>query len=511
MSYDDLDRELRDMATDAPDSGSVRTAVRTGFARRQKRVRTVALVATATVVVVIVGGISLGGKIGLSSGPAAPGSDWQQHVRPVIIPQGSTLTPFTDDTRIISPVTPTVDAPGPDDTLFWEKDVDSLSVVWFPPSSPAGSASPSADPSASASLSSPDPATTNATNEPAAHGYVISASAEIPVQSSDSGAESSAPAVEATAPYASAPVLSSAPSPSASSPSPTKPSARSTMIAGHAVVISDVQNSSWSNLFPVTRWVTWKLSGGRYVHVWANASTDSELLAFAAGIVERPTEFARHMTVGVTLPGYSLEGIAEFGSPGYLDGGVVDLCPVGTKTIFWTTTTVPCLSVTVMAVKNLGIDQTGNIQTATVDGVTSTINRDATESSADVGRGFGVLVSDYRAKGMPNQDYAALAASVRLDPAVKLGSSPYTDPPSAVSEQNDSGSASASASAAPGQTVTVEETVGGAPDSRAAGSSATATSSARSSSSAVLTGSSTVPRSQDAGPASSAAAVPSAG
>ena len=127
MSHHNLDREFCDMAMDAPDSGSVRTAVRAGFARRQKRVRTVALIATATAVVVIAGGISLGGEIGLSSGPASPGTDWQQHVRPMIIPQGSTLTPFTDDARVISPVTPTVDGPDAKDTVFWQKDVDSLS------------------------------------------------------------------------------------------------------------------------------------------------------------------------------------------------------------------------------------------------------------------------------------------------------------------------------------------------------------------------------------------------
>ena len=444
MSYDDLDQEFHDMATDAPDSGSVRTAVRVGFARRQKRVRTVALVATATAVVVIAGGISLGGKIGLSSGPAAPGSDWQQHVRPVIIPQGSTLTPLTDDAEVISPVTPTVHAPGPDDTMFWQKDVNTLAVTWLPPR-----VTPSA--LASGPESAADE-TTFATVLSPGYGYVISPGADIPVQTSDSTVQSAA-----------------------------KPISRPTTIAGHPAVISDVPNSTWSSLTPIERWVTWRLTDGRYIHVWANAhpDNDADLLAFAAGIVQRPTEFARHMTVGVTAPGFTVEGIAELGSPGYLDAAVVDLCPSGTTTVFFTDITPPCVSVEVLPDKDMGADQKGEIKRVTVDGVVAKINKTTFETTADLGRGFGALILDARTTTAPDLDIATFVAAVRLDPSIKPGSSPSLN---SVSVDSGSGSASASAVASSPEQPT------------------TASKGPRRS---------TVPQSE--GPASSAAAVPSAG
>jgi len=87
----------------------------------------VALLATAAAVLVLVGGITVTSRIGSHSAPAAP--NWQQQTRPVLIPPGSTMVPFTDADPVESPVTPTVDGPAATDTVFWQH-AASLFVGW---------------------------------------------------------------------------------------------------------------------------------------------------------------------------------------------------------------------------------------------------------------------------------------------------------------------------------------------------------------------------------------------
>lgn len=391
MSYPDLDQELHEMATGAPDAASIRAAVRVGFARRQKRVRIVALLATAAAVLVLVGGITVTSRIGSHSAPATP--NWQQQTRPVVIPPGSTMVSFTGVDQVESPVTPTVDGPAATDTVFWQHEASSLVVGWTYAAGPRSSAAPDYG-----SLQTPDGSTVQ-------RGYVINAVQAIP---SNAQGASSSPA--------------SSPSQAATTSDPsTVPVTRSVSVAGHAAVLTHQSSTAWTGTFGGDRWLTWKLADGRFVHAWVGADDDNTLLAFAAGLLEEPTVFTRHVQVGVTLPGYTVEGFQELGRAGVLDSAQVYLCPIGLADVFTSDSTPKCLNVFVGNGDKLTVRASGFIRTVPVDGVAVRFDTDPGGAVALVGHGFGAWIPGHQLGGLLDVDAATLAAAVRVDPAVSIG------------------------------------------------------------------------------------------
>ena len=391
MSYPDLDQELQEMATGAPEAAAIRAAVHVGFQRRQKRVRTVALVATAAAVLALFGGITVIGRIGSHSAPAAP--NWQQQTRPVLIPPGSTLVPFTGVDRVESPVTPTVDGPAATDTVFWQHDASSLFVGWTYAAGPRSSAV-----SDNGSQQTPDGSTVQ-------RGYVINAVQAIP--SNTRSATSSPASGEGQAPT--------------TSDLSTAPVNRSVSVAGHAAVLTHQSSTAWTGIFGGDRWLTWKLTDGRFVHAWVGAEDDNTLLAFASGLLEQPTVFTRHIQVGATLPGYTVEGIQELGRAGVLDSAQVYLCPVGLADVFTSGSTPKCLNVFIGNGNKLIARASGITKTLTVDGVAARFNTDPGGAVALVGHGFGAWVPGHQPGGLSDLDAATLAAAVRVDPAVSIG------------------------------------------------------------------------------------------
>lgn len=390
MSYPDLDQELQEMATGAPDAASIRAAVRVGFVRRQKRVRMVALLATAAAVLVLVGGITVTSRIGSNSAPAAP--NWQQQTRPVLIPPGSTMVPFTDADPVESPVTPTVDGPAATDTVFWQH-AASLFVGWTYAAGPRSYAAPD-----NGSLQTPDGSTVQ-------RGYVINAVQAIP---SNAQGASSSPA--------------SSPSQAATTSDPsTVPVTRSVSVAGRAAVLTHQSSTAWTGIFGGGRWLTWKLADGRFVHAWVGADDDNTLLAFAAGLLERPTVFTRYVQVGVTLPGYTVEGFQELGRAGVLESAQVYLCPVGLADVFGSDSTPKCLNVFIGNGNKLIAGASGITKTVTVDGVAARFNTDPGGAVALVGHEFGAWIHGHQLGGLSDLDAATLAAAVRVDPAVSIG------------------------------------------------------------------------------------------
>ena len=411
MNNTELDLEFRSMAADPPDPGAVRAAVIRGIDVRSRRRRATALTSSAVAVVLLISGIGVASRLGQGApGPAGP--TWPVE-RPVNIPAGSHMVPFTGSLTVTAPVTPTVDAPAATDTVLWTRDVNTLQVGWTNPH--AAGVSTAVAPSGS-------------TAKPAdvmQRGYVISPAAGLTVWGR---------AADGTEKDRLAPLVAP----------------RQILLAGHPATLGGDPGSAWASLTfglrPVTRWVEWKLPDGRYIHAWAGTGGDAALLAFAGGLVNQPTSLTRRTTVGATLPGYTVEGISELGTSTELDGASSVLCPAGTTSTQGQVTR-PCLTVNVYPTWTMRPDPTATITSITVDGVTTRMNKATHEATADLGNGFYATLFNAMTTDIPDLDIATLAASVRLNPAVAAGHSPLLDPPT--------GDASTSSPGSPGGQVTV--------------------------------------------------------
>lgn len=389
MSLPELDQELRTLAQEPLDLTAVRTAISHGISRRQRRRRTTALMATVAAVLVLAAGIGIVHGTGVTSGQVAAAPDWRQQARPMVIPAGSTLTPYTVR-GVASPVTATVDAPSARDAVTWQQDVDTLYVAWqYPTAVGIGTASPPGG-----SKLPPAAMTQRA--------YVITKTRDLPRWQlpPDGGATKQA---------------------TPTTPAPTRASV-STVIGNHQATIADDTKSAFAATTGETRWASWQLSDDRWMHAWVRTGGDTALITFAKGIVETPTTFTRHLTVGVTAPGYTVEGAGEVGTSATSTRGEVELCPEGTKTMFATALTPPCLTVLLVSTNSLGPDLKGTIKTVTVDGLTTHINKTTYESFANVGHGYSIVVGDDPNRPLSELDTATLAASVRIDPNMKLDS-----------------------------------------------------------------------------------------
>ena len=403
MNNTELDQEFRSMAADAPDSGAVRDAVIRGVALRGRRRRTTALASSAMAVVLIVGGIGVASRIGQAAPrPAAP--TWPVE-RPVEIPDGSKAVPFTPSMTVTSPVTATVDAPADSDTVLWSRDVSTLQVAWTNPN--AAGVSTAAPPSGSSAT-------------PAGmvqRGYLISTTAGLTVSST---------APDGTERDRSAPL--------------TAP--REVTVAGHRATIGGDPGATEARSFfgPGGRWLVWQLPDGHYIHAWVGTGGDQALMAFGAGLVDRPTVLTRKLLVGATLPGYTVEGFTQLATATDLDGASSVLCPAGTTSRSGVVTP-PCLTVIVVPTRTLRADPTDTIKSVTVAGLTTRMNKSTFESTADLGHGFSAVLFSGLPKEPADLDIATLAASIRLDPSAVVGHSPYIDRPAATASAHASSSA----------------------------------------------------------------------
>lgn len=396
MSLPELDQEFRALTQDPLDLADIRTSINLGVDRHQRRRRTTALVASAAAVLVVAAGISVVHEIGITSAPVATVPDWHQQARPLVIPAGSTLIPYTVR-DVISPVTATVDGPSARDEVTWQQDVNTLSVAWRYPNA------------AGIATASPVNGSTLTPAEMDQRAYVITTTRDLP-RSQPAAPPPGGGAVDLATQTAATPTT------------PTTTSAPvSTVIGGHQVVIADdTQSAVWVTIGQ-TRWASWQLTDKRWIHVWVRTGGDAALIAFAQGIVETPSTITRQVTVGVTAPGYTVEGASESGTPTALSNGSVELCPSGTTTMFATSVTPPCLWVYIVPTPTPNRDLTGTIRTVTVDGLATHINKTTRESFANIGHGFSIFLGDDPNHPLSDLDVATLAASVRVDPNVKLG------------------------------------------------------------------------------------------
>jgi hypothetical protein len=385
---DELDRQ----AVDGPDLTELRAAVEIRFAARQRRRRTVALLAAAAAVVALVGGIGLGVSMFRSDGSAPAGPP------PVVpVPQ----VPLPADTQLIRQQLPEVSSPvyvprptGLQQTLWWATS-HRLTVVYF---------------ATDGHYRSPDPAARLA-------GYAITDAEADPLNVDGEQ---------------------------------TTGTTGTTTVDGRTVGVVTAPAGAIDALgFPAERRLTWQLGDGRWIHVWFENGSDQALVAFAVGVVERPTPLIRTIGIGVGLPGipddFSVNSTA-------LDGSTptsVSLCPPGVDPYSFagisegsgsssaagpTTDSTTnsggrtddanpgsrCLLAVVAAASLDQVRRQAALSPMTYDGRQVEIDNAGGLAATELGNGLIAMVSAPATAHLSSADLAAAVLSVRASPSITV-------------------------------------------------------------------------------------------
>ncbi len=395
-SVNDLRDELRTLADRAPSDADVRAALTDRIDARAKRRRTQALIAVAAAVVVVAGGIGITASMlsHRSVGPAGP--------QPVVtVPE----VPLPPDTKLIrhqlQPVTSPVTATPPKALTgqVWSSSPGRLAVSWFDKDRGAAFGWVAYSSSGRAAAAGP-----------AAAGYVITSSKTEPLTV-------------------------------AGDPASTTPSMHSSTITvdGHAATLETAPTGTTDQMgFPAEQRISWQLGEGRWIHVWAEGLTPvpGALESFAAGITEQPQILDRSVGIGLTLPGLSVDSSMNASVlSGASVGSSVFLCPPGIDPLAGSYssssgssggTTIesnsdPTQSCITAGVVNYSIGALGAPlrPTVTVGDTVAQVDAATGRAIVDLGGGLLAVVAAPSAH-LSAQDLAALAASVRLSPAVQI-------------------------------------------------------------------------------------------
>lgn len=396
----DLRDELRTLAELAPSDADVRAALTDRIDARVKRRRTQALFAVAAAVVVVAGGIGITASMlsHRSVGPAGP--------QPVVtVPD----VPLPPDTKLIrhqlEPVSSPVTATPPKELTgqVWFSSPGRLAVSWYDKSRGAAFGGVLYSSSGTASAAGP-----------AAAGYVVTEGQADSLTLTGAGDGPDGP---------STPAVTSTP----------------VTVGGHAATLQTAPTGTTDQMgFPAEQRISWQLGEGRWIHVWAEGLTPvpGALESFAAGIIEHPQTLDRSVGIGLTLPGLKVDSSMNASVlSGASVGSSVFLCPPGIDPLAGSyssssgssggttieSTSDPTQSCITAGVVNFPMDAFNAPlrPTVTVGDTVAQVDARTGRAIVDLGGGLLAVVAAPSAH-LSAQDLAALAASVRLSPAVQV-------------------------------------------------------------------------------------------
>jgi hypothetical protein len=400
----DLRAELRTLAEYAPSDAEIRSTLAGLRSARSKRRRTTALIGVAAAVILVAGGAGITGAVlsQRSAGPAAPS--------PVVsVPD----VPLPADTKLIrhhlQPVVSPVTAIPPDGLTgrMWLSSPGRLAVSFFDPTT------------ASDGWTSYTPGKPSASPRLAAAGYLVTEDRH--------------------------PVLNMA------GPTPKQTvtaSGTPVTVGGHAATLETAPEGATDAFgLPAAQRISWRLSDGRWIYIWASGPSGdpvdtATLKDFAASIREVPTTLNRTLGIGLTLPGLTLDSSMNSWPAITYTGATVFLCPAGVDPMATTystssgsgsigpagTTTTytgddpatTCVTATAINVPAQQRESLGATQAVRVKDTVAHVDVDKSVAWVDLGNGVTGIVGAPPSAHLSAADLAALAASVRLSPAVTV-------------------------------------------------------------------------------------------
>jgi|APThiThiocy_cv2_1041547.scaffolds.fasta_scaffold00732_13 hypothetical protein len=437
----DLQDEFEALAAAAPSDAEVRAALAGRMERHARRRRTTALIAVAAAVVLLAGGVGVT-RAFFAHGPALPaGPSPVVTVPDVPLPAGTKLIRFQ-----LQPVTSPVTATPPKGLTgqVWSVGPGRLAVSWFDPAQATTMAVTSGD----------------TVNWSRTAGYAITATRDDTVTTFGQGGTSRAQ-VHTTA----------------------------ITVAGHQATLETTPAGSVDSMgFPAEERISWELSDGRWIHVWATGgpTRDSQpsptLAAFAESITEKPQTLMRTLGIGLTLPGLTAEYSIDYSQVAGFAGPMLLLCPAGVDPYGTGATTAsgsgsasapqpgepsagpsmsiepgagqtssenhnpadPCITAAVVN----GSDVTSQLHPTPVKVGNTVAQVDVQQhvAVADLGRGLTAVVSVPASAHLSEADLAALVASVRVSPDVTVLPVPQGNP--AATEQGSSSAVASTSSTA---------------------------------------------------------------
>lgn len=286
----DLEREFADLSTLASGYDAIRAEMAARVAGREKRRRTTALIAVAAAVVLVVGGIGVTRAM-VSGGPGTARPAAPSGV--VAVPD----VPLPADTQLIrhqlQPVISPVTATPPQGLtgMTWMQAPGRLSVSYV---------NLSAAGTGVVAWTADSPGSRTA-------GYVVTDSATDHLSTFGAGGSEPAPATS-----------------------------KDVRVAGHSAWLDTAPDGAVDAMgLPAAQRISWKLADGRYIHVWdigsqaSGASPEAAVLDFAAGIADTPMTLPRALGLGATLPGLTVDSSMNMPVVGGLTPEYLMLCPAG--------------------------------------------------------------------------------------------------------------------------------------------------------------------------------------
>ncbi len=406
----DLRAELGALADRAPSDADVRGALAGRIDSHARRRRTTSLIAAAAAVVVLAGGAGIAGSLlrHRSAGPAAP--------TPVVTVPAVPLPPDTKLVRHqLQAMTTPVTAIPPKGLSghVWMSAPGRLAVSFFDPTA-AG------DSNFSSGGSHPQSGNGGGSS-PATAGYTITDQRDEKLQSVGPNGLITVTVTR-----------------------------RDITVVGHTATLDTAPADTNDDFgFPAGQRITWKLPGGRWIHVWAAGLGDKGALRdFAAGIADEPQLLNRTVGIGLTPAGLTIDSsvnswpaVADIGASVYLCPKGVDPMtpsysssssgsgssgPNGSRSSSETTTDQQpasrCLTAAVMNIptSQLNALPTTDSLTVTVGDTIAHVDTKTQAAWADLGDGATAIAGAPRDVHLSAADLAALVASVRLSPAAML-------------------------------------------------------------------------------------------
>ncbi|MET3808566.1 hypothetical protein ABIB25_005595 [Nakamurella sp. UYEF19] len=292
--------------------------------------------------------------------PSASGPVWDT-VPPTTVPAGSRLT-ATATQQVVSPVSSS--AQPSTDRLTWQSGPDELDVAWGGPAVPQTSGAPTA----------------GLQGQTAQSGYTVTDGADLDSHNID----------------------------------PSTLRQTKVSIANHDAVESTAARSPSTTVgVQANRWISWPLHDGRFVHVWKAYADEPTLLAFARTFAEYDVTLARHLAVGVMMPGLSTEFTTS--SPGQYG---MTWCPAHFSSAKFELVGEPCVGVFLS--RNNEVDRIELMINGGPDVQTGklTVHTGGHQAYALPANGFSVVVNSDDSLKLTPVELATIINSVRYDPSI---------------------------------------------------------------------------------------------